>query len=177
MTLFDDARVTLLVADYVGVDAGGKLNVLGLGFTISGLQPTGATAPQAVAALVDLPSRYVGQDFALSIDLRDDTTGEIVQVQRLDGGQDALRVQQNVTVQPIAVPGLQIPREMNARVQVNLGFPGGLPLVAGHFYSWRAEIDGNTKDVWRATFWVVGPPPGPVFGGPAGPAAIPGLAP
>lgn len=37
MGLLDDVAVTVLVADYVGVEAGGKLNLIGAGFTLLGV--------------------------------------------------------------------------------------------------------------------------------------------
>lgn len=180
----------VLIADYIGVDPSGKVNAIGVGLTIAGVVPvpvpgaqpgapqsgqTVMAAPQHLIVMIDLPSKYVRQKFALSLELRDENTGEVVKVAGPDGTVQPLRLQQAVTVEPPAAPGIYLPPDMFSRVQVSLGFPNGLPLTAGHYYDWRVEIDGQHRKSWRAQFLVAGPPPAPVFGGPAGPADIPNI--
>lgn len=179
MGIFDDASVTVFVADHIAIDAAQKITALGAGFLITGLDPqTRLTAPQHVAVLVDVPAKYVGQQFALSLELRDETIGRLVQVPTLPTGQlDALRVQQIVPVSPPQVGAASLPEGTPMRSQVMLGFPTGVPLVAGHRYAWQVDIDGQHRPGWKAVFSVLGAPPGPIFGGPAGPAAIPNIAP
>ncbi len=173
MALLDDARVTLLLADYVAVDASGKLTAVGAAFTLTGLGPDGHTPPMHVAVLVDVPAHLVGQDFAMSVELRDDGSGAPVLVAGQDGEPEPLRVAQVMRAQPPAVPGLQVPASAPGRVQVVLGFPGGLPLEIGHSYRWSVELDGATRPEWSVVFHVPSPAPGPVFGGPSGPTSIP----
>lgn len=177
MSIFQDAHVVVLIADYIGVEATGKINALGAGFGLAGLAPTGLTAPQYVIALVDVPAKYNGQQFALALELRDETTGQPVMLPTApDGLLQPLRLQQAVTVQLVQAPGLYLPVDsVKARVQMPLGFGDGLPLTPGHAYAWKVEIDGQSQKGWKAYFYVPGPPPPPVFGGLAGPADIPNI--
>ena len=177
MGIFDDARAIIFVADHLAIDAGGKITALGLGFGIAGVQPNGLIAPQHVGVMIDVPSKYAGQDFALTIELRDESTGHTVEVPGPSGKIEALRVQQLLKVQPVNVPGLYLPESVPARVQTSLAFPMGLPLQPGKSYKWWLEIDAQHRAGWEAAFHVAGPPPPPVFGGPAGPAHVPGLNP
>lgn len=173
MSLIDSARVIVLLADYVAVDAAGKLTAVGAAFTFTGLQPDGHTPPVHVAVLVDVPGSHVGQDFALGIGLVDDLTGNPVLVPGGDGQPEALRVAQVVQAQQPSLPGMVVPPGAPGRVQLVLGFPQGLPLDAGRSYRWDVELDGQTRPQWSAWFHVPAPAPGPVFGGPAGPTSIP----
>jgi hypothetical protein len=173
VSLFDHARVTVLLADYVAVDAAGKLTAVGAAFTLTGLQPDGHTPPMHVAVLVDVPGAHVGQDFALGVSLIDEETAQPVVVPSADGQGEALRVGQVVQAQQASVPGMVVPAGTPGRVQLVLGFPQGLPLVQGRSYVWSVELDGRTKPEWASWFHVPAPAPGPVFGGPAGPSSIP----
>lgn len=177
MSIFQDAHVVVFLADYVGIDTSSKINALGAGFTLSGWQ-NGVAAPQHVAVMVDVPGKYVGQEFALTLELRDETADRAVQVPGQSGQLEALRMQQVARVEPpVAAPGIYLPQAMFSRTQVVLGFPTGISLAPSNFYAWRVEIDGQTRKDWRAPFYVPGPPPGPVFGGPTGPSDIPGMPP
>lgn len=176
MSIYDEARVAVLLADYVGIDGGGKANALGVGFTITSL--AGAlTAPQHVAVLIDVPAKHLGQDFALSLQLKNDTDDQIVQVASPSGQLEALRVQQVARAERPQIPNVYLPATMFGRVQIMIAFPTGIQLAPSKFYSWQVQIDGQTKPDWQASFYVVGPPPGAIFGGPAGPATIPGFTP
>lgn len=177
MALADDAVVQVFIADHVGIDGGGKLNALGAGFMVSGLQPTGLTSPQAIAVTIDVPSRYVGQDFTLSLELRNEANGSVVTVPGPSGSPEALRLVQLSKVERPNIPGLHLPPGVPTRVQVVTAFVNGLPLSLGTQYTWRVEIDSQHHKGWTATFYVPGPPPGPVFGGPAQPTDIPGFTP
>jgi hypothetical protein len=175
VSLLDSARVIVLLADYVTVDAAGKLTAVGAAFTFTGLQPDGHTPPVHVAVLVDVPAAHVGQDFALGIGLVDDVTGRPVLVPGQSGELEALRVAQVVQAQPPQVPGMVVPSSAPGRVQLVLGFPQGLPLESGRSYRWDVELDGQSRPQWSAWFHVPAPAPGPVFGGPVGPTSIPRL--
>lgn len=177
MGIFDEAHVTMFVADYVAIDASGKLTAVGMGFNISGLQPNGMIAPQHLAVLVRVPSKYVGQEFSLELSLRDEDANTAVLVPGPSGQQEPLTVAQVVPVQPPHVPGLFLPPSLDATSQHVLAFPGGLPLAAGKAYAWHAKIEGQSRQHWRARFHVPGPPPSPVFGGGTGPSDIPNITP
>lgn len=175
MAIAEDAQVVVLLADYIGVDAAGKLNALGAGFTVVGHNGS-TTAPLHVAAIIDVPAKYVGEDFALSLQLQDETSGRLVQVPGQSGVLEALRVQQVVRVErPQSAGSVHLPPTMFARVQTVVGFPAGLPLIAGNYYAWQVQIDGHSRPEWQSRFYVPGLPPAPVFGGPSGPASIPPL--
>lgn len=181
--IYDDAHVVVLIADFIGVDGSSKVNAIGLGSNVVGAQPvpipgtsmgasgqTVMTAPQHLIVMVEVPAKYIRQQFALSVELRDENSGEAAKVAGPDGSVQPLRLQQAVTVEQPNVPGVYLPPDMFARVQIALAFPNGLPLTAGHYYNWRVEIDGQHRKGWRARFLVPGSPPPPVFGGPSGPA-------
>lgn len=178
MGIFDDAHVTILVADYVGIDGGQKANVLGAGFMATMAGPGGMTAPQYVLVMVDLPAKHAGTEFALSLELRDDSSGGAVKLVGPHGQSEALRVQMVVKgerVQPTQV--VYLPPDLQVRVQHVMGFPNGIPLEAGHSFTWRLEIDGQHRKGWTCSFHVLGPAPSPVFGGPSSPTDLPPLSP
>lgn len=163
----------VLVADHIGVDAGGKLNALGAALTLTGVQPNGFTPPQSVAAVIDVPSRHAGAEFAVLLELRNETADTVVQLPGPSGKPEALRIQQLVQAKRPQVQGAYVPESMFCRVQVMLNFANGLPLAPSTLYAWRLEVDGQHRKGWRAQFYVPGPPPAPVVGGPAGPSGSP----
>jgi hypothetical protein len=175
----DGTRAFLLLADYIGVDSAGKINALGAGFTITGLQATGMTGPVFIAAVIDWPASSVGSQFPVSIELQDDTTGQSAVVPGPSGGFEALRIQQFVSVerQSQLQGAAPLPEDLPCRSQVVVGFPAGLPLTLGRAYTWRLNIDGTRLRNWAAGFYVPTPPPLPTFGGPVGSAQIPGIEP
>ena len=179
MSIQNDAHVVVLLADYVGIDAAGKINALGAGFGIAPLQPTGLTAPMHVIVIVDVPAKHSGQQYVLSLELRDETTGQAVTIPAAPSGAlEPLRIQQVVTVLTPQIAGLHLPAgSIPSRTQLPVAFQDGLPLQAGHTYLWKVQIDQQGRPSWVARFHVPGTPPNPVFGGPAGPASIPNIQP
>jgi hypothetical protein len=176
MTLFDDATALVAIADYIGVDAGGKINAIGLGFTVAGIQPTGFTAPQYVVALVDAPASYAGEQAMLTLELRNLTDDEVVQGPGPSGQLEAVRITSQAKFERPNLPGGILGEDMPVRVQVTLGFPVGVAnLVPGKTYAWKLQVDGRSRPSWRAFFHVPSAPPGPIFGGPAGPSSIPNV--
>jgi hypothetical protein len=175
MGVFEESRAVVLVGDYIGVDSAGKVNAIGAGFTLTGRGPNGHTPPQSVMAIIDIPSRYAGDQCAVALELRDETTGAAVQVQSPNGNSDTLRISQVALIDRPQLPGVIIPQQMFCRVQVAVSFAMGLPLEANKHYSWRLAVDGHHRKGWEAHFFVLGTPPPPVFGGPAGPADIPSV--
>jgi hypothetical protein len=171
----DDALVTVLLADYVAVDAAGKLTAVGAGFSLSPLQQDGHTPPMHVAVVVDVPSTHLGQDFSLSLSLRDADSGAPVLVPGPSGSPEPLQIGQVMRAQAPAAPGMHLPSTLPGRVQIVLGFLQGLPLEAGRTYRFAVELDGGSRPEWSASFHVPAAPPGPVFGGPISPTSIPGL--
>jgi hypothetical protein len=99
-----------------------------------------------------------------------------VQVSTATGQLEALRIAQLTRINRVQPPpGGYVPGDILCREQGVIGFQGGLPLSPGHAYAWKLSIDGQSRPDWEAHFLVAGPPPGPVFGGPAGPSSIPDL--
>jgi len=177
MSVQADAQVQIILADYAGTDAAGKLNVIGGGLTLMALSPEGASPPLSCAVTVSVPAKHAGADFALSVELHDVTLGKIVQVPSPDGsGLQALRVQQVVTLGALSLPpGFVRPTDVQIQHVLVMNFPAGLPLTAGSSYEWRAQIDGQSIGHGWYRFHVLRATPGVVFGGPAGPATIPGV--
>ena len=174
MALANDAQVTLLLGDYIGIDAGGKVNAIGAGVQILGLQGQ-QTAPHHLAVWVRVPVKYVGQQFTLLIELRNKDTGTVASVAGPMGQPEALRVQQLATVERPSLPGLALPDSVQAQIQYVMAFMTGLPLDPGYSYQWRVEIDGTHRKGWVVDFFVPSGPAMPIFGGPAGQADIPGV--
>ena len=165
-----DAHVTIFVADYSAPGSDGKINALGLGFSLAGAAGT-TSVPQTVSALIDLPPTYAEQSISVSIELRDVTADQVVMVQDPTGQMQALRVGQTMKVEaPSAPPGVLLPDQMPCRIQTGLQFVGGLPLQPQRRYAWVLEINGHHDPKWEARFGTVGQPPPPVFGGAGGPA-------
>lgn len=171
--LAQDADVLLLIADYVAVDSSGKVNALGAGFTMTGRDGNGMIPPQTVAVLINLPQKYAGEQFAVLLELMQEETGQPVLAVGPSGQPEPLRIQQLAAGARPMVAGVAVTEDVPVRVQIVLGFPGGIQVPALGHYRWHMEINGHREQAWTAGFYVLGPPPGPVFGGPTGPSDIP----
>lgn len=178
-TIFDDARVTILFADYINPDPSGKFNAIGLGANILTLQPNlqqHLSSPVGIAVIIEVPRKHTGSQFAWALELRDLTTDSAVKVPTAPSGAlDALRIQQLSRVDPVMVPGIVLPDDANCRVQFVAAFQNGIPLEPGHAYEWQMSIDGHRRKSWAYRFVVLGPPPSPILGGPIGPSSIPNI--
>jgi len=158
----DTARVAVILADYAAVDALQKVNFLGAGWQVTGIDPqTGSTAPQALGLLVDVHPDHIGDSFALEAALYDDSQ-KLVEVPGPAGQPQALRIAQIFTVERPVIPGH--PANTWAHLQLVVNFGGGIPLAANARYTWRVRIDGDEGHVWETSFYVVGTPQGPVIG-------------
>lgn len=161
----DDARVAIALADYASVDGSGKVNLLGAGWQVTGVQPeTGLTGPQTAVVFIEIPARHVNDDFALTMTLVD-ASGQAVMVPGPAGDLQPLRIAKIMKTEEPSFVGWNVPRHaMPCRVQVLANFPGGLPLAANSAYAWQIDIDGDARPAWKVEFFVAGPPPGPVIG-------------
>lgn len=171
------ARVAVLLCDYAGADAISKVNALGLGWAVTGINPsTGTTAPMTVLVFVDTPPDMYGQEFAITLTLRD-AAGKPVELPGPAGNPQAMRLAQNVRAEEPSFPSeANVPRHaVWAHSQMVFNLLNGLPLQPGQLYTWTVEIDSTRLDGWSVSFYVSGPRPGLVFGGPANPADIPDL--
>lgn len=161
MSIGDEARAGLIIGDYANADSVGKLNLLGGGWQVTGLTASGLTGPMALVAAIEVPPKYAGTEFPVSLTLLDEA-GEPVKVPTM-GGLEALRIAQLVKAEIPNVPGLLLYGKVWSRVQVILNFASGLPLPAGHAYTWKLDIGGVENPQWSANFYVAAPPQ-PVMG-------------
>jgi hypothetical protein len=174
MSVFADAQVQILLADYANVDASNKLNVIGGEVSFVGQVDSGLSTPFTVVVSVSVPLKHVNSSYALTVELHDITLGRVVAVPGPDGEAQALRAQQVVTVSSLQLPpGLAVPTDAMQTQTMVMTF-SGLPLPAGHSFEFRAQIDGQSQG-WFRRFHVLGAAPGVVFGGPANPSTIPGI--
>jgi hypothetical protein len=163
VSLADEARVSLMLADFANADATGKLNIIGGGWQVTARLSTGMTPPICVIARVEVPASHYGEQIAWSMSLLGEA-GDVVSLPGPSGELQALRIQQLAKVEKPNVPGLFLPpNSLRSQVQVVLNFSGGLLLAPGA-YSWLFEIDGNEEPHWNIEFVVLGPPAQPVIG-------------
>jgi hypothetical protein len=164
----DAAIVRLFLADYAATDPAGKVNVIGGGVTGVGMNPaTRTTTPFTLFASVAVPPPLYNAECAVEIILQDSAENLVsvpgpapgMPAQPLRVGQ-AVRFEEPRFPQPVSSPA----RFLYARTQWVLGFATGLPLTPGEGYTWRVNIDDNTRDDWTERFVVMGQPPGPVIG-------------
>ncbi|MBV9312615.1 MAG: hypothetical protein JO100_02510 [Pseudonocardia sp.] len=158
----DSAVVRIFVAQYIAADAASKLNMIGGGLLLIGLQPPnfgageGNTVPFGIGFSVSVGRELYGEECSIEVVL-EDLQGHPVQVPTPDGkGRQALRVAQNHTFEePTFPPGTGVPRGvLLSRVQWVLMFPGGLALPTGAAYQWRVKIDHESRDEWTERFYV-----------------------
>lgn len=156
-SLEEEARAFVVLADYANTDAAGKLNLLGGGWQVTALTQTGLTIPHAVTAAIEVPERFAGVEFSVSLTLIDES-GEQVKVPGPSGNLEALRIGQVTKAERPNVPGVLLHGKVWCRVQVILNFTGGLPLAPGQSYTWNLEISGHHDSQWCAGFYVAAPP-------------------
>ncbi|MBL3743438.1 Uncharacterised protein [Mycobacteroides abscessus subsp. abscessus] len=160
----DSARVTIIVADYATVDeVSKKPTVVGSGISVVGYNPTvtKSTAPLFVLAIATFDSKFVGARPIVELTL-ETVDGEIFEVQpgidappgatsqplRLKGGGEELL--------PTVLAGFHIPAEaVRPKVQMIMKLTGGLSLCTDQTYLWRVTIDGESRDEWTESMYVV----------------------
>jgi hypothetical protein len=161
----ESAHVRLLLADYANIDSQGKINVIGGGVTAVGINEIGGTTvPHAIIAVVTFDTRFIGEAPAVELSLEHDD-GTLVELPGPAGVPQFLRVGQADHLKPLLVPGLRIPNDaVRPHVQFVMFFSNGLPLSAGHSYTWRVRVDHQTRDEWTEKFYIPDAAPGPVLG-------------
>lgn len=156
MTDLSSASANILIADFVNIDAAGKVNVIGGGIQFLGFDPdAGLTAPFSlfVSVTVSLPS--LDEASAIVEVLLVDTDGQAVTVEATDGPNE-MRFSQGVDFRHTVAPDVQQPPiGFPGCSNVVLNFPGGLPLTAGGTYEWHVTLDGTR--LASTTFFVPGP--------------------
>lgn len=163
MSISDDVRAALILADYANGDSAGKANILGAGWQVTPITQTGTTLPHALVVLIELPPRNIGDDFTVAMTLSDET-GHPVQITGPTGESQDMRVTQKAKAERPGVPGAQEAGKLWSRTQIILHFATGLPLTPGRTYTWTLEIDGHHNPQWSVGFYVTNSPAEPVLG-------------
>ena len=130
-------KVTLMLADAAQV-AGGKLNVLGAGWTFTGPGP----CPFAIAGIIEVPWHLTNTRHTLRLDLID-LDGNAVEIETPDGKQPLWIEHQFEEGRPTGYrPGSAIPHFL----AIN---SSPLPLAPGSHYEWRWMLNGESHEDWR----------------------------
>ena len=138
-------EATLILADAAQAAGGGKVSMLGAGWSVTG----SPTAPSAVVALIKVPWDRANQKIAVQLRLLDED-GQPIFVESDDQGRQKLEFEAELEVgRP---PGLKHGTPLDASFAATIP---PLPLAPGR-YSWVLEIAGTTE---AAPFQVVLPPP------------------
>lgn len=158
----DQIEASITVGDFVNVDAANKVNVIGGGIRVIGLNSeSGLSAPIGLFVQLASPLPTEGDGPAVELVLTT-ATGAIVKIGQGPQSQ-AVRIAQTVEFGYASPASVVIPRgALPASAQIVLNFPTGLPLRAGYSYQWRLQIDHEVKATY--SFFVAGNQPPPVFG-------------
>lgn len=133
-------KVTMLLADAAQA-VGGKLYVLGGGWSVIGPEPT----PSAIAVYVQIPWDRANIKHAVKLEL-------------LTKDGDAVVLPTPEGEQPLVIPaeievgrpaGLAPGTPLDGAFAINIG---PLPLEPGRRYEWRLSIDGHCDEDWRLGF-------------------------
>lgn len=148
----------ILLADYVGIDTAGKLNIVGGGISSIGSYPDGMTAPFSVLVILDFKPEFDGQKFQYGLELVD-LAGEPVE---LEGPEGKSRLQlfneQTAGIEPNS-PDIQKrqgvpPGIIPIGVRSVVALTNGIPLPSTNFYSWRLTVDSQEVPGGTRTFYV-----------------------
>ena len=133
-------RASIVLADFAETDPGGKVHILGAGWSATGPQPS----PQAVVGFIQVPPELAGGSIAFTVRLADQT-GEVVEVQGPAGMQ---RMEATGQIE------VREPEEWDRSTDLNVAFALNvlLPLSSGKAYTWFLEVDG--KELANTTFFV-----------------------
>ena len=146
----------ILIADFVNIDAAGKVNIIGGGVQFLGFNPdTGLTAPFSLYTNITINLPTLDEASSAVEVLLVDTDGQPVVLSGPEG-QNPLRFSQVVDFTHTTNPAVQQPpMGFPACSNVVMNFPGGLPLPAGAIYEWVVQMNGTRLS--STTFFVPGP--------------------
>lgn len=133
-------KVTLLLADAAQA-VGGKLYILGGGWSITGPDPT----PSAIAIKIEVPWDQANRKHALQLVLVDED-GQPAMVPTPSGDRP---VEVGGEFEVGRPPGLKAGTPLDVTLAINIG---SLTLRPSTRYAWRLSIDGQTEDEWRVGF-------------------------
>ena len=138
----------MLLCDAAHV-AGGKLYILGGGWSITGPDP----APSAIAIKLEVDWHEADRTHHWELFLVD-ADGREVRFETADGSQTAIEIRGDFTVgRPEGVPE-GTPVDLPLAVSL---LP--LPLAPGSRYTWRFTVDGFSEDSWSLGFTTRPPVP------------------
>ena len=131
----------MLLCDAAVAEQGGKLHMLGVGWSITSTP----TSPQAVAVLLKIPWDRANERLALMLRLVDDD-GRPVAIPTSDGTQELTMGGEIEAGRP---PGVTPGSQLDAALTFNVP---SLPLPPGR-YQWRLDV---ADDTFTSSFQVVG---------------------
>jgi hypothetical protein len=135
-------RVTMLLAD-AAQEVGGKLYILGGGWSVTGPNPT----PQAVAVKVDVPWTEANLKHHFRLSLMSADGAPVMMMNSPDGDEQPLRIEGDFeTGRPAGLPA---GTDLDFVFVVNLA---PLPLTPGERFEWRLWIDDRTEEDWSRAF-------------------------
>ncbi len=166
--VFEQASVSLILADFAVADQLGKLQMIGGGLQLIGRDhATGVTAAFALVVSLTFPPELFNEQYAFEVVLEREngTPLELTESAAGPGGSRVMRFGQTLQIEEPNFRGSGVPRRaLPSRSHVVLYFNTGLPLPPGQVLLWRARIDGESRAEWTVAFFVPAPPPAPVLG-------------
>lgn len=138
-------NVTLILAD-AAQEVGGKLYILGGGWSLTGPEPT----PMALAIKIGVPWDQANRKHQFRIALLGED-GERPQMIGPDGQVQISEMEFGGDLEVGRPPGLPPGTEIDAAMAITL-MP--MPFIPGRGYVWRLEINGESRDHWQLAFRV-----------------------
>jgi hypothetical protein len=133
-------KVTMLLAESAQA-VGGKLYILGGGWSITGPLP----APSAIALKIEVPWDLAARRHNILLELVN-ADGQPIRLPTPEGEQAVRAEAQFETGIPA---GLIAGTPIDATLAINVA---PLPLPPGSRYMWRLSIDGDTREEWQVAF-------------------------
>ena len=157
------ARVTIIVADYATVnESNNKFTIVGSGVSLVGFDSRAIkrTAPLSVVAIATFDPKFLGESPVVELTL-ETTDGSIVELPPGDDAPDGPPFPIHIKagpepLVPTVLPGYRLPYDaIRPKTQMMMQFASGLPLSFEHRYLWRVTIDGESRDEWTESLYVV----------------------
>jgi hypothetical protein len=131
----------MMLAD-AAQEVGGKLYILGGGWSITGPDPV----PMAIALKLEVPWDRTNVKHSLLIELVDEDANPIM----VPGpAEDQVPLQVTGEFEAGRPPGVKPGTPIDSALAVNFG---PLPLEPGRRYQWRLSIDGKSDEDWTLSF-------------------------